>query len=59
MSDAEKAELFRRRANELRERARQIPSDLRQDLYQVALEWERLAEVAEREGKSGPAHVAE
>jgi hypothetical protein len=41
--------LFRKRAKELREMARRISPPMAQDLLQVALEWDRLADQAERE----------
>ncbi|MGE4064197.1 MAG: hypothetical protein AB7E79_12590 [Rhodospirillaceae bacterium] len=41
--------IFRQRAQELRTLATTISAPLRDDLIRVALEWERLAESAERE----------
>jgi hypothetical protein len=45
----DRAALFRERAKELRSMAERISPSMRQDLFQVAVEWERLAAVAERD----------
>jgi hypothetical protein len=46
-AEKDKAETFRKRARELREMAKQIDSQIRQDLLLAAVEWERLAQAEE------------